>query len=409
MNDEYEKIRPIHPFPARMASSIAMSELSRTPNKVLRVLDPMMGSGTTIVLSKFLGHRAFGFDLDPLAVILSQTWATSGSVEDLMKHGTDVLNDAKKHSQRTRACNEYPKGATEETKNFINFWFDSVARKQLTSLSVAIQRSDPSVRSFLWTALSRTIIVKSNGVSLAIDLSHSRPHRFYEKALTTPFEAFPNAIKRIVSCAPFVCTNEHTSARLHEPDVRIGDARCIPKKSNQFDLVLTSPPYLNAIDYIRCSKFALVWMGFSIEELRATRKESIGCEVGLAHDESEKLAELLNGIRARKKLPVPDRRILDRYVKDMNKVVFETARVLKDSGRAVFVLGDSRLKGVFISNSKIVERLAEQSNLRLVQKERRQLQAKRRYLPPPSSDSSGKSLQARMGYEVILRFERTKR
>jgi len=43
-------------------------------------------------------------------------------------------------------------------------------------------------------------------------------------------------------------------------------------------VVLTSPPYLNAIDYMRCSKFSLVWMGHTIRELRNIRADSVGTE-----------------------------------------------------------------------------------------------------------------------------------
>jgi hypothetical protein len=39
------------------------------------------------------------------------------------------------------------------------------------------------------------------------------------------------------------------------------------------DLIFTSPPHLNAIDYLRCSKFSLVWMGHSIAALREPKHE----------------------------------------------------------------------------------------------------------------------------------------
>ena len=47
-----------------------------------------------------------------------------------------------------------------------------------------------------------------------------------------------------------------------------GDARHLDLRDRSVDLVITSPPYLNAIDYLRCSKFSLVWMGYSVGELR---------------------------------------------------------------------------------------------------------------------------------------------
>jgi hypothetical protein len=66
-------LRPIHPFPARMAPGIALDALgeSSTP---LRVLDPMAGSGTTLVAARLRGHEAVGFDRDPLAVLIASTW-----------------------------------------------------------------------------------------------------------------------------------------------------------------------------------------------------------------------------------------------------------------------------------------------------------------------------------------------
>ena len=65
---------PVHPFPARMAPGIALDVLSEAA-KPLRVLDPMMGSGTVIALARSMGHRAVGFDIDPLAVLISKVWS----------------------------------------------------------------------------------------------------------------------------------------------------------------------------------------------------------------------------------------------------------------------------------------------------------------------------------------------
>jgi ribosomal protein L11 methylase PrmA len=63
----------VHPFPARMAPSIVFEELSRESDQ-LTVVDPMAGSGTSIVAARLRGHRAFGFDVDPLAVLLATAW-----------------------------------------------------------------------------------------------------------------------------------------------------------------------------------------------------------------------------------------------------------------------------------------------------------------------------------------------
>src|SRR5262245_5226228 len=64
---------PIHPFPARMAPGIALEALGDGKEQ-LRVLDPMVGSGTVLAVARANGHRAFGVDLDPLAVLLAGVW-----------------------------------------------------------------------------------------------------------------------------------------------------------------------------------------------------------------------------------------------------------------------------------------------------------------------------------------------
>jgi len=42
--------------------------------------------------------------------------------------------------------------------------------------------------------------------------------------------------------------------------------------------VLTSPPYLNAIDYLRGHRLALVWLGHELGPLKEIRANSVGAE-----------------------------------------------------------------------------------------------------------------------------------
>src|SRR5579862_7801222 len=71
-----KKLKSIHPFPARMAPSIVLNKLADAKSR-LTVLDPMSGSGTTLVAARLRGHRAIGFDTDPLAVLIARTWCSN--------------------------------------------------------------------------------------------------------------------------------------------------------------------------------------------------------------------------------------------------------------------------------------------------------------------------------------------
>ena len=68
-------IATIHPFAARMAPELALQALELVPEDGI-VVDPMMGSGTVIRQASDLGLTAIGFDVDPLAVLMSRVWTT---------------------------------------------------------------------------------------------------------------------------------------------------------------------------------------------------------------------------------------------------------------------------------------------------------------------------------------------
>ncbi len=70
-----EKIKPIHPFAARMAPEIAFEALKGLKKKST-VLDPMVGSGTVLRTVSEHGYKGIGFDIDPLAVLMSKAWTT---------------------------------------------------------------------------------------------------------------------------------------------------------------------------------------------------------------------------------------------------------------------------------------------------------------------------------------------
>src|SRR5271155_3299870 len=130
---------PIHPFPARMAPGIALEALGESTTS-LRVLDPMAGSGTVLAVARANGHRAFGVDLDPLAVLLAGVWTRTVDAEQVNDKAAQVLDRAKKTFGPLPSSRAYPIGSDHETRKFIRFWFDDYARRQLTALSFAIRR-----------------------------------------------------------------------------------------------------------------------------------------------------------------------------------------------------------------------------------------------------------------------------
>jgi hypothetical protein len=392
---------PVHPFPARMSPGIALEALNK-PGPRLRVLDPMMGSGTVLAVARSFGHRAIGVDLDPLAVLISKVWTTSIDPEAVTRRGALVLQRARQHFVNMGTRESYPTHANEETKEFLRFWFDDYARRQLAALARAINRvHDLDERNVLWCAFSRLIITKKVGASLAMDLSHSRPHKSFRLAPLKPLTKFTDALNTVIANVP-----QKGSGPIGPSVTTLrGDARDLRIKSGSIDLVLTSPPYLNAIDYMRCSKFSLVWMGYSLDEIRVLRSTSIGSEVSLSEMESTTIVkEVVKEMKLSPPLNNHNLAIFSRYVKDMHTAIGEVARVLAQNGRAIYVVGNSSVRGTFVKNSAVVEAVAKRNGLQLTEKRIRLLPPNRRYLPPPSFRSAGPALGTRMRQEVVLAF-----
>jgi hypothetical protein len=360
------------------------------------VLDPMVGSATTMIAAMKLGRIGVGFDLDPLAIILSRALTTEPNLEAVEKLGQQIWGDALRHLDQAQRVHKESASFDEEDRGFLNFWFPRQSQDELLALAAAIQDcQDYQHRDLLWAVFSSLIIAKSSGASYAVDLSHSRPHRRMQKKIVSPLtlwsQKFRIALKTLRLYGREKSVLSTTIAR--------GDARSLELTDASVDFVLTSPPYKQAIDYMRAHKFSLVWMGYHLKDLRNLRSGMIGAARGLAGPNGLP-AHLEDGLE---KLAKPsDRATTRRYLSDMQSVLREFARVLKPSGLVVLVVGPSVLSKASPDSEYVFKTLAENSGLSLIAAVRRRLRDGHRGMPPPALLLKGNSLKKRMQYEVFL-------
>ena len=390
--------RPIHPFPARMAAELALDELRQLPAGS-RILDPMAGSGTVLRAAAGQGHTALGFDTDPLAVLMSRVWTTPLDGEALRAAAANVVTEARELSVDIALpwIDD-----DRETREFVAFWFGAQQREPLRRLAFLLQRraaDDPHAEA-LRLALSRIIVTKERGASLARDVSHSRPHRAFAAGDFDVNAAFLRAAARIAS----IIDAEPPPGGV---TVRRGDARRLDALGGAtIDAAITSPPYLNAIDYLRGHRLALVWLGHRLGELRAIRSANIGSERAPDPNADRSLATTLTlTLPALATLPPKLRRVVERYALDLAAHLAELARVLRPGGRAIFVIGNSCLRGTFIENDRLLVTAAERAGFRLDGWRVRDLPDARRYLPPPTRGTS--VLTKRMRTESVLLLVRS--
>ncbi len=138
---------PVHPFPARMAPGIALEAISKA-RKPLRVLDPMMGSGTVVALARLKHHRAIGIDVDPLAILISKVWTTAIEAEDVKAKAREVQARAKKIFACMRQSEAYPSRSDRETRK-LSLIISAIAQRCGLKIEDRRTRELPANRRYL--------------------------------------------------------------------------------------------------------------------------------------------------------------------------------------------------------------------------------------------------------------------
>lgn len=386
----------IHPFPARMAPELALKSLESLDAGI--VLDPMTGSGTVARVARQRNLDAIGFDLDPLAVLISKVGTTP--VEDSeVAHWQERFIEFAKASNAREVRLPWIDG-DKDSERFVDYWFAELQRYDLRRIAYALTVSKEigipqDIEDLFRIALSRIIVTKHQAASLAQDTSHSRPHRVALESNYDVFDGFEKSLRAVRKRVSLIPKKGTTI-------ISRGDARNMTSLADEsIDAVLTSPPYLNAIDYMRGHRMSLIWLGHRYGDLTTTRSNSIGTErrPDCPFDQ-EAFQAIKDAMGALSSLPPRYHGMIERYVMDLHAIVVEICRVMKDKATATFVMGNSCLKGVYIQNSEALAQAGAMAGLNLTAKIERDLPAGSRYLPTPTSGA----LSKRMRKEVILTF-----
>ena len=217
------------------------------------VLDPMSGSGTTLVEACLLGRTARGADIDPLARLISKAKATPVDLAAFDKSAAEVTRLLKE----TRLDDRWRPELTDCDR-----WFLPEAAADLARLRQAILLAggDVDVADLLWLCFS-SLIVACTSVANARDLVHSRHHY-------RAWEQNPGCVDRFLTrmararrmMAEYKDRLSANNVRYPDAGIMGGDARSLDMADGAADLVFTSPPYCSALDYTRAHIFAVAWL-----------------------------------------------------------------------------------------------------------------------------------------------------
>lgn len=412
-----------HSFPAKFPPQLPQKFILELTQENDIILDPMMGSGTTILEAVSNNRRSIGFDIDPLALMIASVKTTNYNKKNLVEEFDKIITNSNKLLSNQNKLISLFDNFDTETKNFVEYWFHKETIKELLALSNSISKiENEKIKNFFRIVFSSIIITKSGGVSLAMDLAHTRPHRakvvmdiysdsFFKMGENKQnFKSF-NTKKLRSSLGEFQkkfyqyleSVNETKPA--WQPVLKLTNSQHSKLAGNSVDLIVTSPPYpANAIDYMRAHKFSLLWFGFSIDQLKDKRKEYIGNEAASDFpfkDMPELTKSIISKIR---KKNVKKSQALHRYYSEMTNVLNEMYRVLKNNTSAIIVVGNSNICGVDSRTDLCLKEIGENIGFIVPKIGERDLDRNRRMMPASNNKDYDSQILNRMHKEYIIGF-----
>jgi site-specific DNA-methyltransferase (cytosine-N4-specific) len=284
------------------------------------VIDPMCGSGTSLVEALLLKRAAIGLDVNPLSCLAAKVKTTPVAPSEVML-ALDRYTRFYFKNVRSVAHQYIPQDP------HLDHWFYPETQHSLARTRKFIEEKieNPDIRDVFRLVLASIIRRLSRA-------SNSLGRMFLDQAIR-PLDVHELFIKKGLQMLKGF---EQLESFKPEVQVKQHDARLPFHEATTTNLVICHPPYFNVYRYSSIYKFEMLWLGLDYTE---TRKR-----------------EVRDGFKIGRK------ELLQAYVNDMSEVFGNIERALVPGGWCVLMIGDTFLRGERINTtSHVLNRIAGDS------------------------------------------------
>lgn len=321
------------------------------------ILDPFLGSGSTIIAANQLGLNGVGFEVNPFSYFLSKC--------KLRNYSSETSAEFKKASEEVlmiKADREYKLPALSISKNVFNIEVENYLMNVKENILSGLYGSE--VKDLLMLGWISSIEPLSNYRKAGNGLKK----RKYVKPRVVTVNDAKNELNTL-----YANIFEDISNNSIIFNAQIFNDSCLNSrdyiKDGSISGIIFSPPYANCFDYTEIYKLEL-WFGDfvnSYENLKKLRKKSLRShlngELSIENVDTTNMSEtLLNLLASLRTKKLWDKRIpsmLQLYYFDMFRVIDQSYAALEDNGFCSIIVGNSSYGGVIFPADLILAEYAQ--------------------------------------------------
>ncbi len=349
----------LHPYPAKFIPQIPNALIQELSSVGETIGDIFCGSGTTLLEALQLKRHAVGIDANPLASLISKAKTTPLTVsdfEELMAHRRDCEELLRIAGALTvdlfHDGRPFKSAGWRPEPKVCEFWFMPHVVEELAELRCMIHRmSSDAARQLCLVIFAAIIVAVSKQDS---DTRYVRREKGLAPGDTVRryLKQFDSAITAAREMSDLV--EDRFSCKVLNTDILEAP------ETEQFDLVVTSPPYPNAYSYHLYHRTRLIWLGYDQERFK---KVEIGSHRKYSSNSRTRATP-------------------DTFRQEFEKIFHWLRQRLRDHRHACFVIGDSTINGMRIDNASLLVAAATKSGFQEVKRIDRMIAPTRKAFNP---------------------------
>lgn len=353
----------------------ALAWLQELAHSSERIWEPFCGSGTTLVAAKMLGMPSWGFDISPFMVDVAQvktTWTLDPrALQSELDELRDRLSANAGSEPNAPVLGHWDSYDTDVEGIAADYPDDKKLRKWIAPTVVErFHRVFEAIASIEDKPMRDFFRVAAAGLLVAASNMKLRPNICYESKPVLDFPAsrrFAERAQRMISEYVSAVSSDNATTT-----IAVGDARL--DGPAEADLVFTSPPYPNDMEYVHQTRLELGLLSYveSSKELTALKKRMISSSVKLVYKDNQWQKDAGLEVPGVAQVYKPIAKTLEgrnwgwnaadmvaQYFGGMRSVLQNWWRRLRPGGRAAIVIGDSAFNGVKVPSDLLLSEVAQ--------------------------------------------------